>query len=394
MPQEESVNVEELYALAKDKSVSGRSKLVGSVSDLLFDSDREISETERTLMTDILISVVRDVEQAVRSRLAERIAERPDAPHQVVALLANDQIEIARPILERSRLLDDAELIGIIQVRTMQHRLAISARDSISEDVTDALVSKGETTVIERLLQNPGAQLSLRTMEFLVDESRRVEVYRKPLLERRDLSPELAGRMYRWVSAALRTYILQNFDVDQETLDENINAAIDDLMEEVRSRARSGDRPIELKELLEHAQATSPEFLIELLREGQIALFEGLFAELAQLPISTARRLIYEPRGESFAIACKAADLPKSQFGSLFVLSRKARPDDKKVDPEEVPRAMSVFERVTTPAARAILARWRVDPDFLALLRHFPLEQFESIESALDDQPPAKREAG
>ena len=291
-----------------------------------------------------------------------------------------------QPILTGSKLLQDPELIEIVQLRTMQHRLAIAARESVSEDVSDALVESGEASVVGKLLENEGARLSKKAVAFLVEESKRVESYRQPLLSREELSPELAGRMYRWVSAALRKHILENFDVDQQALDASIDDTLDSLMSEIRARARKGNRPVVLAEVLAHANAVSPEFLIELLREGQVSLFEGVFAELTGLSLKAARRFIYQPGGEAFAVACKGARVPKSQFASIFVLSRRARPGDKSVNSGEVPRALSVFDRVPQDVAEAILLRWRYDPEYLSLIKAFPLEQFDTLES-----PPVRR---
>lgn len=385
MLRREDVNIEELYKLAQDKSVAGRTKLVGRVSELYFSPGRTFSDAERALMTDILRRLVRDVEVQIRQALAKRLADRPNAPKELVQMLANDEIEVARPILTQSTLLDDADLVEVIRLRTMQHRLAIAGRRTVSEPVSEALVERGEVKVVARLLENAGAAISPKTLAFLVEESRRVRTYQRPLLARDELTPELAGRMYLWVSGALRKYILQNFEIDRRVLDESMNDTLTALMAQIRERSRRGGRPVELAEVLGHANALTPEFLIELLREGQVPLFEGLFAELTGLPLETARKLIYQPGGEAFAIACKATRMPKSRFASVFVLSRQARPGEKLVNKGEVPRAIEVFDRVREDVAEAILARWRYDPDYLSLMGAFPVQQFATLE------PPPRR---
>ncbi len=341
---------------------------------------RELTDAEYGIMSDILRRLVEDVASTVRAALAERLAEWPEAPRNLIKQLANDEIMVAESILLRSDLLEDAELIEIVNLRTMQHRLAIAARETLSEGVTDALVEAGEQSVTEKLLANKGSTLSAKTMKFLVEESRRIEAYQEPLIRRDELTVELAERMYGWVSKALKEQISEYFDVDQAILDQTMDATIAKLLDEVRERSRAGKRPVQLKELLAYAQTTDPEFLIALLREGQIALFEGLFAELTKLPLETAQRFIYEPRGEAFAIACKGARIPKSQFGTVLVLSREVRPKKQVIDRSEIPRAMNVFDRVPEEKARAILKKWRTEPEFLSMIRHFQLEQFDDLD--------------
>lgn len=377
------MNIEELFALARDKSVSSRTSLVGSVSDLYFGDKSDVTERERELMIDILRQLINDVEASVRTALAERLADRPDAPKELVTALANDEIRVAQPVLMRSSILNDGDLLEIIRHRTMQHRLAIAMRESISESVSDGLIANGESSVVTRLLQNAGARISEETMEFLVERSREIDIYQQPLLSRQELTPELASRMYRWVSTALRRHILENFDVDQEELDASLGETIEALVADVRERARPGGRPVELAELLAHANALTPRFLIELLRERQIVLFEGLLAEMAGLPLATIRRFLYQPGGESLAIVSKAVNISKRDFASLFLLSRQARPGDKTVDPNEVPRVLDVYDRVRTAAAQSIVKRWRHDPDYLAMVHLYTLEQFDELDGKL-----------
>ena len=50
-------------------------------------------------MSDILRQLIHDVEMKVRRVLAELMASESDAPHDLIAALANDQIEVAHAIL-------------------------------------------------------------------------------------------------------------------------------------------------------------------------------------------------------------------------------------------------------------------------------------------------------
>ena len=84
------------------------------------------------------------------------------------------------------------------------------------------------------------------------------------------------------------------------------------------------------------------------------------------------RRLVFEPGGEGLAIACKAIQMTKPDFGSLFLLSRSARPGDKVVDPREVSRAMTFFDRLRPDTAQKVVERWKLDPNYL-----FALKQIE-----------------
>jgi uncharacterized protein (DUF2336 family) len=295
--------------------------------------------------------------------------------------LADDEIEVAQPILLRSKMLKDPELIEIVQLRTMQHRLSIAARGTVSEPVSDALVNVGEPEVVTKLLENTGAVLSEQNVERLVGESERIKSYQKPLLLREDLKADLAERMYRWVSAALRKHILNNFDVDPSILDDTLKGALSDLHTQIQIAERE-KKEINIRALLNDPAAHSPEFLITLLREGQVILFERLFADLIELPLEATQKFIYGAGGEAFAIAAKALGMSQDQFKTIFMLSQRARSNNEEVNLKEAKRALGVFQRVPTDVAKHVLERWRVDPGYLAFLKHFPLEQFENLAAA------------
>ncbi|MHA1569732.1 MAG: DUF2336 domain-containing protein, partial [Alphaproteobacteria bacterium] len=124
-----------LLDLARNKTLAAREELVETVSDLFFDDHRILSDHERSLMTDILRQLIHDVEMAVRRKLADRLADQPNAPHELVLTLANDEIEVAHPILLNSEVLHDVELIEIVRHRTLEHQLAIAMRRGVDEPV-------------------------------------------------------------------------------------------------------------------------------------------------------------------------------------------------------------------------------------------------------------------
>lgn len=365
----EEIPVEELIDLARERNAASRNRLVEGLGELYFAKLDDIGADERAQMAEILRQLIREVELAVRRRLAERFAEEPEAPLGLVRALANDAAEVAYPILKASPVLEDAELIRIIRERTMQHRYAIAQRASLSEPVGDALFSTGNTGVIQTLIANHGAALSPATMAILVETSRNVESLRSPLLERRELTSELARRMYWWVSAALRKHIAANFDIDSTELDSKIVDTVRELIGEQAARELPADGMDALAQKLAERGEITADLLIATLRQHQTSLFEALFARLVGLKKTMVRRFIMETGGESLAIACRAATLYKHEFTTIFLLSRSARPGEKVVDPGELARAVAFYDKITPDTARKVVERWHLDPDYLEALK-------------------------
>ncbi len=367
--EREPIALEDLVDLARDRSISSRNQLVETLGDLYLDGEQPVGDSERDLMTDILHRLIRDVEMAVRQRLAERLAVEPDAPRELVTTLANDAIEVAHPILVASEALEDSELIEIVRHRTMQHRQAIATRQEVAENVSDALVDSGDVNVIETLIRNQGASIAPEALAALVEASKNIEVYQKPLVARSDLTPRLAKQMYWWVSAALRKHIATNYEIDSTELDSKIVSTVQDILGVRESVDLPADGLDELARKLADRGAVTTRLLIESLRQREVSLFEALFARLVGLKKSLVRRFIFESGGECLAIACKAANIYKADFTTIFLLSRSARPGEKLVDPNELSRAVAFYDRITSDTARKVVQRWHLDPDYLDALK-------------------------
>ncbi|MCH8997433.1 MAG: DUF2336 domain-containing protein [Proteobacteria bacterium] len=364
-----SARVQELKSLvdlARDKSKQSRSILVAAINDLYSDEEQLLSDRDRAIMLDIIRQLIHEVETSVRRSLAEHLATRADAPADLIATLANDEIEVAHPILVKSDVLKDPELIEIVQHRTMEHQVAIAVRASISERLSDALVETDNEKVVTTLLSNQGAAISDGTMNHLVEKSTEVPGYQGPLVHRSDLSPELVKKLYWGVSAALRQYIVENFELDPTDIDETIEITVKKALGE---KIAGPDRANGMREPDAQADEDDANILMGLLRKGEISMFLDKFTALTRLRLALVRRLLFEPGGEGLAIACKAIGIDKSTFVTIFLRFRQGRLGYKEVEDQELSRSLSFFDETSAVAARAILRRWQRDPDYLNALR-------------------------
>jgi uncharacterized protein (DUF2336 family) len=349
-----------LINVARDRSPDARAEMVDAIGAFVVDRADTASPTEMGLASDILAKLLRDAETVVRRKLAERLAKEPRAPADLVRQLANDDAEVARPILVQSEALADEDLLDVVRQKTMQHRLAVALRRDVSEDVSAALVDHGETEVALSLVENPGARIGRASFETLVERSREEPRLQDPLVHRADLEPQLAKRMYGWVSASVRRQIVANFDVDPILLEAAIRDSLKAASTEQR-RAFESDQPSErLGAEIDRAQADDPHVMIRLLRAGEVGLFEAAFARVTGLPPTIARRTIYEPGGRAMAVACRASGIDKPVFAAMFLLARRARPGDKTVDPMELPSALMFFDTLDIASARRTVDHLRL----------------------------------
>ncbi|WP_160300121.1 DUF2336 domain-containing protein [Devosia limi] len=117
---------------------------------------------------EVLCQLAELVEVEARAHVAKLLAPLERAPGTVVVKLANDDIEVAKPLLAFSNVLSDDDLIDIIGRQSEQHRVAIAGRSSVTERVGEAIVDHGETTSVVTLVRNNNAEFDKATLEKLV----------------------------------------------------------------------------------------------------------------------------------------------------------------------------------------------------------------------------------
>jgi uncharacterized protein (DUF2336 family) len=366
------IDRDHLLSLAHSRTTSGRTALAETIMDLFAGGTSSLTDRERSLMFDILHKVIFDVEMVVRQALSAKLAALPDAPSALIKQLANDRVEVAYEVLTRSRVLHDEDLIEIIRHRTLEHQLAIAMRYSVSETVSATLAEAGSESVVEALLRNENARISQRTLAYLVEQSRRVDTFQEPLLSRKELTPELARRMFLWVSAALRSHIISQFRLD----DASVDALLEQTALEQSERLKAADADTDSERLaceMRTHRMLEPGLLVKAIAQGEIDLFVGMFAQAARLRTRLVKRILFEPGGDGLAIACKGIGLDHKTFVQIFTLSRAAQPHRRDIE-AEIERADAVFSRLSQTQAERFLRRWRLDPDFAAALHALELD--------------------
>ena len=308
---------------------------------------------------------------AIRLKLSHRLADLPGTPRELAILLANDEIDIASPILMRSRALHDADLIEIIHHRSRQHILAVAMRRDLSMSISEVLVDTGHNDVIMALLNNQEAKISEKTMAYLVDQSKHIDAFQEPLVHRRDLPRDLAVKMCYWVSAAIRQFVIEKFQVDANDLDDTIEPILQEQLSATLEEAPSPDAMTPAEEAaraVKDSGKLTARLMIQTLRRGEVPMFEAMFAQAAELRLPLVHRLLYEVGGNGIAVIARALRLSREEFATIYLLTRRARPGlgGGAVD---LGRSLGFFDKVAVEPAMKVLERWRRDPQYLFAIK-------------------------
>ncbi len=380
MSQTIQTKIGALLELAQASRGSARAKIGNELGEILADQPAALDKGEFEIAADIVRALIRETEADIRRRLAERLAETPDAPRELVVALANDEISIARPLLTMSAALADADLVEIIRQRGQAHRLAIANRTDVSEIVSAALVDAGDSDVMEELLANRSARIAEATFAYLSDLARERERLQRPLVSREDLPGEIAARLYGWVAADLKRQIRERYAFDAAASnwapgwEGSVDWAVDDAAQGAAADhgaamdwGSSADR---LADTIKAERLNDPAILVRTLRQGHVSLFEALFARFAELPMKTARRILYQADGRALSVAARALGMERVHYLALGQLLRRTSASEGRlmpVDPDKGEQgapaeAVALFDRMGVPEALEVMTRWRTKP--------------------------------
>ncbi len=96
-------------------------------------------------------------------------------------------------------------------------------------------------------------------------------------------------------------------------------------------------------------------FLLRVLHQNQIELFEFAFSKILGVEINKFRQLFYDHGPRPVAMACRAAGIDRAVFSTVFNLSRQARLMTAIITPEQRTEVEAVFDILSKTDATADL---------------------------------------
>ena len=357
---------ERLMQLAQARSPADRERLLLAIADLC-ESAQDVGALDtgvvQALLNDIFMILVVEAEREIRGRLAAKLACAHWAPKALVNVLALDDIEIARPIIANSPVLEDRDLIRLLVEATIEHQIEVARRPSIGPSVVDAILTKEEPAVLTALASNESAEISAQSMQRLVAASRKIPALRPPLVRHPAMTDDLAEQLYAWVGQALRSVIVARFQVDAEALDRSLAEAVRDAHTGAtpsEDQDQAAELVMEREEMerrliskLHDAGQLRPGYLLRALREGKLSLFEGALAKLGEFTVEQMRAATDADEPELLALACAAVGVDRSVFPTLLQLVRQLNMGRPGGSPDLAHRAMTAFGSDPDNAAAA-----------------------------------------
>ncbi|MGZ8350616.1 MAG: DUF2336 domain-containing protein [Allosphingosinicella sp.] len=327
---------------------AARERFAVAATDLLLPDQARLNEWQRLTAARLLSRLVHSIEDDLRARLAVRF-EGEEALH---AALSSARVPIALPILERARVLRDAELTTVLVRRVEEHRFWKTRPPEQADEYLFELVRDGD------------AGVAADAMELVIARSRRFDRFEEPAMARVELPADLQHRRVWLVAAALRQYIVQQHQVG--TVDaavEESAASIIDGYDEGQSFEALAMR---LARRLQRAGRLDGDALARIIEDGVLPFFIAGISVLCGLDPAAAWEVLSDPNGRGPALLVRAAGLPRDSAAAIFLAINARGPLLSGVDGDAAAAQLELFDTIDEVSAHEVLRLWQAHPAYRA----------------------------
>ncbi len=143
---------------AQQAGAGARAEAVSALARAFLHSD--LDKRSRAEAAAAMAALIDDPSPEVRRALAEAVSGAREAPRHLIVALANDEARVSAPVLARSPLLTDAELVDCAATGDVVSQCAIARRPRLGVGPAAALAEVGRRQAALALLGNLAANLT------------------------------------------------------------------------------------------------------------------------------------------------------------------------------------------------------------------------------------------
>lgn len=347
--------LQELDAAVSRGSTESRLRALWHATDLLMAG--QFTEDQTWIFGEVIGRLADQIEVAARAKLATRLADTGNAPHNIINKLAfDDSIDVAGPVLQRSARIDARTLLANARSKSQQHLLAISNRKSLSEEVTDVLVTRGSQEVIHSVAANHGAHFSDSGFLHMFRRSETDSILAEHLGHRRDIPRHL----FQQLIAKASDEVKRKLESELPEMESQIKTSVADATGALHSKFGPASKQyfaakklvlaahrcgnINEKKILEYAQSHKFE-------ESAVAL-----SLLCSLPVDVVERALIDKNREMLLVVTKAIGFSWATTMSLLFLGAP----EYRICAQDLDEMEREFVRLNVETSRSVLQLYQL----------------------------------
>jgi len=331
--------------------------LLQRITALFLDGASRFNADHVRVFDDVFMRLIDEIETKARAELALNLAPVDNAPARSVQKLArDDNISVAKPILEQSRRLEDADLIDIAETKSQAHLLAISVRNGIATPVTDVLVRRGDRDVTRSVAENRSARLSEGGFSTLVNKAEQDAVLAEKVGLRSDVPLKLFRDLLDKATDVVLQRLLSSVGPERQTEIQRVLAKVSRDIGR-KSEPRDLNDAIRIVVALRREGKLNETQLVEFAKAGQYEEMMATLAQLCSVPIEVVVRLMAGERPDPILILCRAEGWDWQTARAVIMARPKARTSSEALD-----TAFSNFERLSASTAQRVIRFWQAPP--------------------------------
>lgn len=286
-----------------------------------------------------------------RASAFERLASLSHTPASRLLAWAAGPIEIAGPVIRHGRNLSNADLVRLLLEATPAHLRAAAGRDSLSENLTDLILLRGDREAIALMLRNRRARISRSSFNALAGMAPNSKPVRDALVQRSDLPGHVVEKLWPALDTTLKArLIVAGWRYSTAEIEEVSREA----MREGHERGPGGPPPSfeGYRNLIEGESLSLSAALSEILKAGRLVEAAQVIAGVRGISDGVALNLLFGSYDRGAAILARNLGL-KDDVVLLLACARGRLPW---VRSTEIRQALSLAEEVSKKEAETIMA--------------------------------------
>jgi uncharacterized protein (DUF2336 family) len=345
--------LDELAEALAAGSNTRRIEMLSRVTDLFIGDAERYSPDQINVFDEVIAKLAGTIEAKARAKLAIRLAEIASAPVGVIRMLAfDDDIEVARPVLSNSEQLDEHDLLANANSKSQAHLAAISERRSLSEAITDVLVTRGDHQVVHSVVRNTGARFSDAGFRMLVKRSSSDDALAVQVGARRDLPRKHFLELLDQASAAVRKRLAAENPAARAALEGVLTEVVGGIQSETRKLSSDYVNASAEVDAIRRAGNLGEAEVYRFARAGRFEQTAVALSLLGEVELDTVERALHDRNHDMALVVAKAAGLSTTGAKAIVLLKTAERG----ISAQGLDQALRAFEKLQLSTARRVIA--------------------------------------